>query len=513
MKRIISVFLAAAVAITCMTAEIGAASDFAEIIEYMEDLEEAAREYAAGSGRYSAEELILIYIRTGNSAYNDSLWNLLAGGAVADFEKFVLENAPGASRLKELRTVTLPGGESTDISHMFAAMNMIYKGYGDLGGWIGDICDLMYDISELTGSEEELLTAAGSRFRAFGRFGIEDWNADMDAYNIMLLVSQKMSVSQAMINYFSEDLSESERCVKFIRSRLGEEYLTADVTAVQYRKAVLDIYQSDMMVSVLESARGLKELDAHRKAACCAVADHLFDSIHAKMPSYDDFTIDYYDETLYFEKDMVLYSLSDPDSAIIGGGYIPLTGGELYCAVRMADPNKYSYIDSEIFELKTPERPAPPLEAPVLTETGVTHIAVQPLEGLEYSIDGENWDPSGCFTDLVPASRYSIYCRKSATDSSLASLPSEALYAETPSSGPVLIESGLVDDTVSFKGYTDRPVWVIAATFSHGRMVSVRNTHVGVGIFESSFKVSESTELHCHIIGDKLIPLTKIICS
>lgn len=70
--------------------------------------------------------LTLSYTRTGD--YNTQMWQLTAGVRDAAFENYVNTNDSDLQSLQGMSTVTLPGGQNIDFSHLLASMNLVYNG-------------------------------------------------------------------------------------------------------------------------------------------------------------------------------------------------------------------------------------------------------------------------------------------------------------------------------------------------------------------------------------------------
>ena len=101
--------------------------------------------------------LTINYIRCGVAKYTGGTWTMLAGEEKTDFTAYVAQqdaaNGTSAAALRSLQEFTLPNGDKVDFVHMFGCMDITYHTMqtnasaavtnGDLGGWGGDICDLM----------------------------------------------------------------------------------------------------------------------------------------------------------------------------------------------------------------------------------------------------------------------------------------------------------------------------------------------------------------------------------
>ena len=111
--------------------------------------------------------LVIKYIRTGVDRYNSGSWGIMAGYEDAKFAEFALqmeevvnsdpentgENAifVNVSGMKNIHNFTVPNGNKLDFGHMFGTMDITYHNknsvnHADVGGWAGDIVDLLqYD--------------------------------------------------------------------------------------------------------------------------------------------------------------------------------------------------------------------------------------------------------------------------------------------------------------------------------------------------------------------------------
>ena len=58
----------------------------------------------------------------------------------------------------------------------------------------------------------------------------------------------------------------------------------------------------------------------------------------------------------------------------------------------------------------------PPTTAPVKKAVTADSITVKAVDGLEYSLNQQDWQPSGVFDGLEPNTEYSVYVRTAAKD-------------------------------------------------------------------------------------------------
>ena len=190
------------------------------------------------SKNYNVENFndrVLIYIRC--KRYSTNQWNLLGGTLETDFESYVTTNQNGID-LSYLQTkeffvdpITM---KNIDFIHMFATMNLQLKNemYGDLGGFGGDICQLVSDLSILDiDNENDLINEAKTKFNGISSFGYEDVLADIDAVNIINvyndLQNDKKLISKSIETYYS-NLSQKKRLSSFSNYLFGNTNLSAE---------------------------------------------------------------------------------------------------------------------------------------------------------------------------------------------------------------------------------------------------------------------------------------------
>lgn len=265
-----------------------ATSPYENLIADVAALERYAVEFqAANPSGDTVDELVLVYVRTGRPGYATGNWTVLGGARNTAFESFVAErdlaNGTTAGALKTLDEVVLPNGDVTDAIHMFATMNLSLAGSAasaDLGGWAGDVTDLLTEIRTATGDAAALQALAASRFRTpASAFSQPDVNGDLDAVNVMAQRRAAPSTPYADIlsGYFGT-LTELDRVRGFLENRFPAASLTRDGV----RAAAASAYVGNVFISTpvigLEAQRGITSAQAaHRVAAINAFADYLFD--------------------------------------------------------------------------------------------------------------------------------------------------------------------------------------------------------------------------------------------
>lgn len=269
-------------------------------------MEEIANVYALENPGKDPLELIIKYIRTGVDRYNSGSWGIMAGYEDADFAAYVAEvedmlNSEATSidemfcftNLKDIRNFYLPNGELADLGHMFGTMDITYHNkfginHADVGGWAGDLVDLLEfsDLGGVSGSLEEMVAAIGKDYflvtpnLTVGGFSKQDLIGDLDAMYFMDLYKNngyhyELEVSGLAIDlmmYFTETLSMEDRAEYFLRNRLNGVSTRGDV-----RDAVYNAYTTNKVIGTLEGTREFSspDLDTLRKAVCYCYADYI----------------------------------------------------------------------------------------------------------------------------------------------------------------------------------------------------------------------------------------------
>jgi len=299
---------------------------YENMLRDLASLENYANSYHdAHSGSDSPLRLILIYIRSGR--YQSGIWNTAAGSVDMAFAAYVTQmdsqNGTYTALLKKLGDILLPNGERTDAVHMFATMNMIDTGFGDLGGWGGDLCSMMQDMASMSGSLDELTAIAAARLGSSeGQFGQQDLIADLDAANIMAAVNESTSLTAAVSLYFGTSYSEYRRVTGFLSNRFPD----TELTVADLRSSVLSQYRTAAGVSLLEITNGVSGKTDLRKACCYAFADYLNKAATGFRLSYrwaDDSP-----SSVTLPVNRALYA--DESSALAGIDASPAAGTEHY---------------------------------------------------------------------------------------------------------------------------------------------------------------------------------------
>ncbi|MBQ8909922.1 MAG: phosphodiester glycosidase family protein [Oscillospiraceae bacterium] len=269
-------------------------------------LEELANAYVLENPGKDPLELMIKYIRTGVDRYNSGSWGIMAGYEDADFAKFVadvedmlnsevssIEEMFCISSLKNIENFYLPNGELADIGHMFGTMDITYHNnfgvnHADVGGWAGDLVDLLEfsDYSGISGTLDEMIAQIEEKTFLFtapegvGGFNALDLNGDLDAMYLMDQLKKEgyhyeyevSGLAMNLMMYFTEDLTLKDRADYFLKNRLD-----GISTRNGIRDAVYNAYTTNKVITTLEGTREFQssDLETLRKAVCYTYADFI----------------------------------------------------------------------------------------------------------------------------------------------------------------------------------------------------------------------------------------------
>ena len=275
-------------------------------VTYLMFLEELANLYVTENPGKDPVELVIKYIRTGVDRYNSGSWGIMAGYEDADFAKYVADMEDALNQtaesvdqmisvgsLKNLNNMTLPNGETVDIGHMFGTMDITYHNnfgtnHADVGGWAGDLVDLLEfsDYSGISGTLDEMIaqinetTFLETAPEGVGGFNELDMIGDLDAMYLMDYIRTHEYVFDyegnglygIMMAYFTPELSMEDRAAYFLQSRMDGITVRGDL-----REAVYSAYTTNKVVTTLENTRDFAtdDLATLRKAVCYAFADYI----------------------------------------------------------------------------------------------------------------------------------------------------------------------------------------------------------------------------------------------
>ena len=293
------------------------APEYYAFLRNLKVLEGYAQTYAREHTGEDAVGLVINYVRCGVEKYTSGSWTMLAGEEKTDFTKYVTNqdaaNGTTAGALRSLTEFTLPNGDGVDFVHMFGCMDISYHTMktnasaatinGDLGGWGGDICDLIDYTKKYSPLTSTTVEDMAYELRTDGKhlgyddpsedddvhsFGILDLYGDLDAYYIVRNLADGKTISTIMNSYFNGNLTDKFRAEFLARNRFP-----GVSTKEEIRSAVLDAYRSNTAIAALESSRGLTDIGDLRVACCYAFADYLYEltGVITDKPSNDYYSV------------------------------------------------------------------------------------------------------------------------------------------------------------------------------------------------------------------------------
>ncbi len=223
-------------------------ADLDDVIQKIELLENISKDYDEND----YIKRTMIYIRC--KKYDSLQWTVLGGKLRNDFEGYVAQKQ-GETNLQELQYISYiidPITETQiDFLHMFATMNLVFidTQLGDLGGWGGDLCQLVKEVSNQTLTDKQLENLIRQKFNHESSFNSQDLLADIDAVNIINQYgkqSQK-SISKAMKNYYEYNSQE-------MRVENFKNYLFGEATNTNFDE------KCTMLFDRLKNNSGIREL-------------------------------------------------------------------------------------------------------------------------------------------------------------------------------------------------------------------------------------------------------------
>ena len=280
--------------------------NFEVFLQYLMFLEELANIYVTENPGADPVELVIKYIRTGVERYNSGSWGIMAGYEDSGFAKFVIQMEDALNQtaesvdqmvsigsLKNLKNMTLPNGEVADLGHMFGTMDITYHNnfgtdHADVGGWAGDLVDLLEfsDYTGISGTLEEMIAQINEKTflitapEGVGGFNNLDMIGDMDALYLMDYIQNHEYVFDyegnglygIMMAYFTPELSMEDRAAFFLQNRMNGITVRGDL-----RDAVYSAYTTNKVITTLEGTREFQsqDLTSLRKAVCYAFADYM----------------------------------------------------------------------------------------------------------------------------------------------------------------------------------------------------------------------------------------------
>lgn len=232
---------------------------------------------AEGYDETQAETLVYIYVRC--KRYASLSWVMMAGALPEEFQTHIEENR--SIELEPLQTqdiLELPNGEMCDFVHLIAVMNMIDRGYPVVGGWGGDLVQLVSSIKAYQVPFEEILVEAKKRLGAKDSlFNEMDIYADLDAVNIYRRKENSTEPTWKVLAQYYGEISVEARVREFLRNQFQQEQFTNEVL----REKIYQTFEADIWVQLLCKNYGVEgeAFAEHRRAVAYAFADYCYQKL------------------------------------------------------------------------------------------------------------------------------------------------------------------------------------------------------------------------------------------
>lgn len=150
----------------------------------------------------NADQLVSMYGRS--KTYNSGKWSSYVGSLSGpQYTAFKAKADAAYPNYLDVKTLETPNGDTFDVPHFWATINGQIVGYPNLIGWGGDLAQFAGDYE----SNQSIIFPSN-------RFGIEDFVADLDAYNLGNLGTANTGYITSMREYFSA-ITQKKRCELF----------------------------------------------------------------------------------------------------------------------------------------------------------------------------------------------------------------------------------------------------------------------------------------------------------
>ena len=173
-------------------------ANLADVVNLYSDIRDMAAQYISDNGITANPDLYVCQYGRINR-YNDATWQI-AGGTLNEGFKTMADQY--YSKFSQIQKINLPNGDVLDAPHFWAVLNTMMTGFGDLGGWGGDLVEFAANVK-----------ADNSLSFPSGNFDREDWVSDADGYNIYTLYPDNILLG--LKTYYTSTLTEKYRVITF----------------------------------------------------------------------------------------------------------------------------------------------------------------------------------------------------------------------------------------------------------------------------------------------------------
>jgi len=238
--------------------------------QYIDNLKEFDN-IANETGMTLDQQLVLLR----GDKYNSLYWGELMGYDDIEVNNMVeTYNLELFTKLREEETVRINGTEfEIQTTHMYATMNCIKEGLGSLGGWKGDICELVEQLNS-----NDYNTCYNESIKSFEsenlKFNKYDLYSDIAAVNISSMLGYNDDLSTVIENYFNKAPSINQYLM-FLSIEFNIDNFSIDSIREQVKKSI----KSDILVQYLIRTMNIENKDIQMEAACDAFADYICNHI------------------------------------------------------------------------------------------------------------------------------------------------------------------------------------------------------------------------------------------
>ena len=291
-NRIVQVILAAAVVLMLAVLPAGAESeDFDQTMDRLDRLQTLAEQYIKEQGNNADPiDLTLGFTRVGT--YNTTIWQITAGVRDPGFESYATDKDPDLWNLQGMGTAILPNGQTIDMGHLLASMNLVYRGIPLAGSWGGDCMELA---QEYAGQADDAAGYAALMQNTFAMdddgtnsvFGDQDLRADLDSVVAGSRLTKDSRIADVLRDYY-DGLDDYNRAYQFIALSFGavDTSNTAAFADQIYNALIKDtgmqllLYMNQMWGK--DGWTVLPESEPALRGACTVLAENLSSAVNGE---------------------------------------------------------------------------------------------------------------------------------------------------------------------------------------------------------------------------------------
>ena len=241
--------------------------DNIKFIKTLNSLDEVAKT----NGYNTIDEIKYIRTEGDSSVY----WGELMGYNDSEMNKLFESYSDEIKSLREERLLTIENTDYTiQVIHMFATLNCLKEGLGSLGGWKGDICEIVESIDKNLDTDTTYTQAYLSFSEPNTKFNIYDIYSDISAVNIAKTLPLNGDLSDCVKRYFI-DVQTYNPFAMFIRNEFNITTRNRDLLY----ESIYNSLNSDILVRYLMKTMQIEGRDLQLRAVCRAFADFIYDNI------------------------------------------------------------------------------------------------------------------------------------------------------------------------------------------------------------------------------------------